>query len=83
MSNRPSLQPTQALKAKATHMPGARTQALRKNPSFFHYYRNSDSGDNEIENYVFTVTNMTLHTSARYRINAGGHVRILPETGNQ
>lgn len=54
-------------------------QSIEENPSFFHYYANPDSPDNKIENYVFTVTNTTLHTSARYRVNAGGHVRILPE----
>ena len=32
-----------------------------------------------IEDYVFRVTDLTTGTSARYRINAGGHVRILPE----
>lgn len=32
-----------------------------------------------IEDYVFTVTNLTTGTSARYRINAGGNETILPE----
>lgn len=31
------------------------------------------------EDYVFRVTDANNASSARYRINAGGHVRILPE----
>ena len=32
-----------------------------------------------IEDYVFKVISLTTGTSARYRINAGGNVKILPE----
>lgn len=32
-----------------------------------------------IEDYVFRVTDLSNDTTARYRINAGGHLRILPE----
>lgn len=31
------------------------------------------------EDYVFKVTDLNTGTSARYRINAGGHVTLLPE----
>lgn len=31
------------------------------------------------EDYVYRVTDLTTGSAARYRINAGGHVRILPE----
>ena len=55
------------------------SESLESQPSFFHYYRNPDSADNVIENFVFTVSNLTTGTSARYRVNAGGHVRILAE----
>lgn len=40
---------------------------------------NSQSATRSPEDYVFRVTDDTDGTSARYRINAGGHVRILPE----
>lgn len=30
-----------------------------------------------IEDYVYRVTNLTTGTSERYRVNAGGHVRLL------
>ena len=33
----------------------------------------------DIRDYVFNVTNLTDHTSARYRMNAHDHVRILAE----
>ena len=32
-----------------------------------------------IEDYVFRVTNLAEHTSARYRVNAGGNVKLIPE----
>lgn len=32
-----------------------------------------------IEDYVFRVTNLAVHTSARYRVNAGGNVKLIPE----
>ena len=32
-----------------------------------------------IEDCVFAVDNITVGTSARYRVNAGDNVRILPE----
>lgn len=31
------------------------------------------------DDYVYRVSDLTHGTSARYRINAGAHVRILPE----
>lgn len=34
---------------------------------------------NGIEDYIFTVENLSTGTSARYRIDAGGHLRIIPE----
>lgn len=32
-----------------------------------------------IEDYVFRVTDLTANTSARYRVDAGGMVRLIPE----
>lgn len=32
-----------------------------------------------IEDYVFRVINLTDSTSARYRVNAGGNVKLIPE----
>lgn len=32
-----------------------------------------------IEDYVFRVTNLAEHTSVRYRVNAGGNVKLIPE----
>ncbi len=32
-----------------------------------------------IEDYVFRVTNFAEHTSARYRVNAGGNLKLIPE----
>lgn len=32
-----------------------------------------------IEDYVFRVTNLSEHTSARYRVNAGGNLKLIPE----
>lgn len=31
------------------------------------------------EDYVYQVTDLTHSTEGRYRIDAGGHLRILPE----
>ena len=42
-------------------------------------YRNSKATFNPIEDYVWRVSNLTTDTSARYRVDAGGHLRILPE----
>lgn len=42
-------------------------------------YEGSSRNSLNIEDYVFSVTNLTTGTSARYRVNAGGHLRILPE----
>lgn len=36
-----------------------------------------DMGD--IEDYVFRVTNITRGTTSRYRVNAGGNVKLIPE----
>lgn len=32
-----------------------------------------------IEDYVFRVTDLASNTSARYRINAGGNTKLIPE----
>ena len=32
-----------------------------------------------IEDYVFRVTNLAEHTSARYRVKAGGNLKLIPE----
>lgn len=32
-----------------------------------------------IEDYVFRVTDLARNTSARYRINAGGNTKLIPE----
>lgn len=32
-----------------------------------------------IEDYVYRVTNLAEHTSARYRVNAGGNLKLIPE----
>lgn len=40
---------------------------------------NSPQADRSPEDYVYRVTDITDGTSARYRINAGGNVKILPE----
>ena len=32
-----------------------------------------------IEDYVFRVTDLTANTSARYRVDAGGKVRLIPD----
>ena len=52
-------------------------ESLEDDPSFFHYYANPERGANDIENYSFTITNLSKDTSARYRVNAGGHVHII------
>lgn len=53
--------------------------SLEKNPSFFHYCKNPTADDNVIENFVFEVKNLTAGTESRYRINAGGHARLIAE----
>lgn len=42
-------------------------------------FDNSGRADTNIEDYVFRVTNLADHTSARYRVNAGGNVKLIPE----
>lgn len=42
-------------------------------------YDGSERANVNIEDYVFRVTNLADKTSARYRVNAGGNVKILPE----
>lgn len=32
-----------------------------------------------IEDYVFRVTDLARNTTARYRINAGGNTKLIPE----
>lgn len=41
-------------------------------------YQATDAPKN-IEDYVFRVTDLTDSTSARYRVDAGGIVRLIPE----
>ena len=61
------------------YVPGHASESLERNPSFFHYYRNPEADANAIEDYVFTVNNLTTGATARYRVNAGGHVRLIVE----
>lgn len=42
-------------------------------------YENSQLTSKNIEDYVFRVTDLTDHTAARYRVNAGGNVKVIPE----
>ncbi len=42
-------------------------------------YEGSDRTNNPIEDYVFRVSDLATGTSARYRVNAGGNLKILPE----
>lgn len=42
-------------------------------------YEGSRATRNPIEDYVWRVINLSTGTSARYRVNAGGHLAILPE----
>ena len=42
-------------------------------------FDNQERADTNIEDYVFRVTNLADHTSARYRVNAGGNVKLIPE----
>jgi len=45
-------------------------------------YEASGNKDIDIEDYVFRVTNLTDNTSSRYRINAGGNVKLIVEKRN-
>lgn len=42
-------------------------------------YEGSDRTHNPIEDYVFRVSDLATGTSARYRVNAYGNLKILPE----
>ena len=42
-------------------------------------YEGSNRTPLDKEDYVFEVRNLTTGTEARYRVNAGEHVRIIPE----
>lgn len=42
-------------------------------------FDSSKNADRNIEDYVFRVTDLSDHTSARYRVNAGGNVKLIPE----
>lgn len=42
-------------------------------------YDESKRVNMDIEYYVFRVTDLADNTSARYRINAGGNVKLIPE----
>ena len=54
-------------------------ESMEDHPSFYGYYANPDRGANKIENYTFIVTNLTNGTEGCYRVNAGGHLNIVPE----
>ena len=45
----------------------------------FDSFVDSNSAEKNIEDYVFRVTNLADNTSARYRVNAGGNVKLIPE----
>lgn len=42
-------------------------------------YDASERRDVNIEDYVYRVTDLADNTSARYRVNAGGNVKLIPE----
>lgn len=42
-------------------------------------YDSSQRTNMDIEDYVLRVTNLADNSSARYRINAGGNAKIIPE----
>lgn len=42
-------------------------------------YEGSDRTPLQIEDYVFTVTDLKSGVSERYRVNAGNHVKLIPE----
>ena len=42
-------------------------------------FDSSGHTDANIENYVFRVTDLARNTTARYRINAGGNTKLIPE----
>lgn len=42
-------------------------------------YDGSKHPNLNIEDYVFRVTDLSHNTSARYRVNAGGNVKLIPE----
>lgn len=42
-------------------------------------YEGSDRAPLQIEDYVFTVTDLKSGVSERYRVNAGNHVKLIPE----
>lgn len=42
-------------------------------------YEGSNFTDNPLEEYIWKITNLSTGTSARYRVDAGGHLRIIPD----
>lgn len=44
-------------------------------------YDGSKCPNLNIEDYVFRVTDLVHNTSARYRVNAGGTIKLIPEEG--
>ena len=42
-------------------------------------YDGSDRTPKSIEDYVFEVRNLDTGTQARYRVDAGGETRLIPE----
>jgi len=42
-------------------------------------YEGSDRTPLQIEDYVFTVTDLKSGVSERYRVNADNHVKLIPE----
>ena len=37
------------------------------------------SAKKDVEDYVFRVTDLADNTSARYRVNAGGNLKLIPD----
>ena len=58
-------------------LPEGYDTSLEEEPSFHHYYRNPAAPDNEIEDYVFKIYNDTQGTASSYRVNAGGHAKLI------
>lgn len=42
-------------------------------------YEGSNFTNNPIEDYIWKITNLSTGTSSRYRVDAGAHLRIIPD----
>lgn len=42
-------------------------------------YEKTNNTDKSPEDYVYRVTNLADNTTVRYRVNAGGNVKLIPE----